>query len=209
MNIKQWMLTVGYALLLVGVDWMLPDVVLTPLLSLCFLMVISLRWSTFACTVAAAIFSLAVFVSLWEYPLLRLIIRQLGFFVGSAIAILLSHYRAKEKENREMMEEIIHHTDVPMIVADIAGTVLCANQAAIDCIPEGERPVLGQTFQDVFLAQLPPGQAMQQFTDSFLHAHNMPWELQIIGTEDLLPASRTVIGKGRNKMLLVYFLQPT
>ena len=166
-SLRAFLLTVGFGIFFLLADSLLGDVVITPLLGLCWLMIAATRvaWKTVA--LLTAVLCVFVVVSLADEGVAKLLVRTTSFLLGGGLAIAFSHARERQIQELGSAQVILRGMPFPLVAADVTGEIVVVSDEALRMIPKSLHPVLGHSFSDVFMGNLPPGHAMKIYFDWF------------------------------------------
>jgi len=205
-SLRALLLTVGFGILFLLADSLLGDVVITPLLGLCWLMIAATRvaWKTVAWQ--TAVLCVFVVVSLADEGVAKLLVRTTSFLLGGGLAIAFSHARERQIQALESAQAILRGLPFPLVAADVTGQILVVSDEALQMIPASLHPVLGHSFSDVFMGNLPPGHAMKIYFDWFNREGGHSEALFFVDRPgEPLGAKLLATGKATARLLVVTF----
>ena len=161
------LLTIAFGFVSLLIDAHFGNVILTPFLSLTWLMWMARtqEWKE----VTAIFLTLACFVvfSLIGENAITIAVRTSGFCLTGTLAVAFSRARQRAEDALASTHAIIRAIPTPIVVADLTGSIVTASDQAGKFLPQEFQPVVGHSFADVFLGHLPPGRAMKTYLDWF------------------------------------------
>ena len=193
----------GFGMLCLVLEHFLMDVTLTPFFSLCFLMWTATRRRSSMVFFSACVLLGFVILSLREQTWGNTILRIGSFCVGSGLAIAYSQARQRSLHALATARSIIQSIPMPIVAADSTGTIVSVSDNLMKLVFADFYPVVGHSFPDVFMKNLPPGEAMRQFFDMFQSNAPFPEGLYLgPGGTVVLPAKFQITGFGRDRLLI-------
>ena len=194
----------AFGMLCLALEYFLMDVTLTPFFRLCFLMWTAIRGRSGMVILSACVLLGFVILSLNEQTWGNTILRIGSFCVGSGLAIAYSQARQRSLYALATARSIIQSLPMPIVATDSTGTVVSVSDNLMKLVFEDFYPVVGHSFPDVFMKNLPPGAAMRQFFDMFQPNASFPEALYLgQGGTVVLPAKFQITGFGRDRLLIV------
>jgi len=195
-HIQGLFFTVGFGIFCLFADAHLGDVVLTPLLGLCWLLVAATRFHWKTVLLLAVVFTLFVIASLAGQGPAKMVVRIASFLVGSGLAIAFSRARERYIHALGFAHAILQGIPIPVVAADVTGQIVVVSNEAIKMIPASLHPASGHSFADVFMGNLPPGHAMKVYLDWFYRegAHS---EVLFFRERPAAPIGARVLSTGR------------
>lgn len=201
---KHLLLAVLFGFFCLAADTYFSDIIITPLLGLCWLMLIArnVGWKT----VATVFLILIVFVvaSLAGLSAGRILVRTGSFVLAGAMVVAFSKTRQTSLDALSTAHAIIRATPNAMIAADMTGSIVAASDAALTLMPDDFIPLIGHSFADVLLGHLPPGRAMKRYLDWFQAEGARYEELHVRGEIAVASVRARILttGEGRNRLLV-------
>jgi hypothetical protein len=193
----------GFGVFCLAAEYFLMDVTLTPFFSLCFLMWTATRRSSAMVFFSACVLLGFVILSLREQTWGNTILRIGSFCVGSSLAIAYSQARQRSLHALATARSIIQSLPMPIVAADSTGTIVSVSDNLMKLVFADFYPVVGHSFPDVFMKNLPPGEAMRQFFNMFQSKAHFPEGLYLgPGGKVLLPAKFQITGFGQDRLLI-------
>jgi PAS domain-containing protein len=181
----------------------LNDITLTPFFSLCFLMWQASRRPAFAVLISAVVLLLFVLFSLRNQSPGNISLRIGSFCVGSSLAFAYARARQQSLQSLATSRAIVQSLPVPVVAADSTGAIVAVSDNLLKLISADFQPVVGHSFPDVFMRNLPPGVAMKRYFDFFQQTSNYPKGLYLELQGSLfLPATFQTTGFGKDRLLL-------
>lgn len=202
MELRRFVLVLGFGLAVSVIDYFILDVVLAPLFSLLFLFFVSMRWKPLACAYAGVVLLCVVVCAFWGMEIQRIAVRSSTFGVGIVLAVSASRMRLQAEKKTKMASDIFDLCPLPMIVSDFTGAIRNVNKTLAKMLPKDSCSIIGQTFSDVFLVQYPPGVAMETYCENFIDEKYKDIDLQIISGRRF-SGSCYFVGEGRNREMLI------
>ena len=188
-----------------ALEHFLMDVTLTPFFSLCFLMWTAIRGRSSMVILSACVLLGFVILSLNEQTWGNTILRIGSFCVGSGLAIAYSQARQRSAHALATARSIVQSLPMPIVATDSTGTIVSVSDNLMKLVLADFYPVIGHSFPDVFMTNLPPGEAMRQFFDMFQSKAPFPEGLYLgPGGTVVLPAKFQITGFGRDRLLITY-----
>lgn len=194
----------GFGMLCLAAEHFLMEVTLTPFFSLCFLMWLAIRGRSSMVILSACVLLGFVILSLKGQTWGNTILRIGSFCVGSGLAIAYSQARQRSAHALATARSIVQSLPMPIVATDSTGTIVSVSDNLMKLVFEDFYPVVGHSFPDVFMRNLPPGAAMRQFFDMFQPNASFPEALYLgQGGKVVLPAKFQITGFGRDRLLIV------
>ena len=201
---KHILFAVVFGFLCLAADTYFPDIIITPLLGLCWLMLIArnVSWKTVAAVSLVLIFF--VVVSLVGLSVGRILVRSGSFVLAAGMVVAFSKLRETSLDALSTAHAIIRATPNAMIAADMTGSIVAASDAAMSFMPDDFTPLIGHSFADVLLGHLPPGRAMKRYLDWFQAEGVRHEELHVRGGIIVASVRARILatGEGRNRLLV-------
>ena len=193
----------AFGMLCLALEYFLMDVTLTPFFSLCFLMWTAIRGRSGMVILSACVLLGFVILSLNEQTWGNTILRIGSFCVGSGLAIAYSQARQRSAHALATARSIVQSLPMPIVATDFTGAIVSVSDNLMRLVSEEFYPVVGHSFPDVFMRNLPPGAAMRKFFDMFQSNASFPEALYLgPGGTVVLPAKFQITGFGRDRLLI-------
>ena len=162
-NVYVILASILYGIAVVWTNSVHPDVILTPLLGLWWLLVAALYRPPQEVAIMALMLLLFSIFSILHERHHAIYVRITSFCVSSALAILLAQQRIKFQTVRSKMTHIIESLPVAIVAANRRGTIIAASDNAKLLAGENFQPLIGHVFADVFIGSMLPAAAFQEF----------------------------------------------
>jgi len=196
---------VGFGVFCLAAEYFFKDVTLTPFFGLCFLIWTAARRSSAMVFFSACVLLGFVILSLNEQTWGNTILRIGSFCVGSGLAIAYSQARQRSAHALATARSIVQSLPMPIVATDFTGAIVSVSDNLMKLVSEDFYPVVGHSFPDVFMRNLPPGAAMRKFFDMFQSNASFPEGLYLgPGGTVVLPAKFQITGFGRDRLLITY-----
>jgi len=197
------LLAVGVGLLCLAADSVLNDIIVTPLLSLCWLMILALKADWKRVVTAFAILAIFVAFSFSGRNASVIFVRTSSFALAGMLAAAFSRARQRSISALASAHAIIRGNPTPMIAADMTGAIVAFSDETLALLSPDFIPIIGHSFADVFMGNLTPGRAMKKYLDWF-HQDGSQDELLFLRGQNELPLSARIltIGEGRDRLLV-------
>ena len=193
----------GFGMFCLAGEYFLRDVTLTPFFSLCFLMWMATQRKSALVFFSACVLLGFVIVSLKEQTLGNTILRIGSFCVGSGLAIAYSQARQRSLQALETARSIVQSLPMPIVASDCTGAIVAVSDKLMKLLSDEFYPVVGHSFPDVFMRNLPPGVAMRRFFDMFQSNASFPEGLHLgQGGKMEIPAKFQITGFGQDRLLI-------
>jgi len=191
-----------------------PEVTLTPFLSIFCLMCMAFFYSPVVVAMAAAIFSCGVFYSFLGFGNampdephnnLFILVRLAGFVISSAVAVLFSLFRQKAFYAQELTAAILSSLPIPVLITDATGVVSMSNQEMQRRLNMRQSQVFGKTWASLVMAMQDEGQATRTYIEIFAKSSttgvDVPLRLAGNPSKDV-PGRLLCIGKGERRLMV-------
>lgn len=200
---KNVLLAILIGSLCLAADSFLGDVILTPLLALCWLMWVARNSAWEEVTAVFCVLAVFVATSLMGQDLGRILVRTGSFTLAGCLAVAFSRARQRSTDALASAHAIIRSTPTPMVAADMTGAIVAASDETAEILPADFTPLIGHSFADVFLGHLPPGRAMKKYLDWF-HLAGTRDELLYLRGQPETPIHARILttGEGRDRLLV-------
>ena len=193
----------GFGVFCLAAEYFFKDVTLTPFFGMCFLIWTAARRSSAMVVFSACVLLGFVILSLREHTWENTILRIGSFCVGSSLAIVYSQARQRTLHALATARSIVQSLPIPIVAADSNGTIVSVSDNLMNLVFSDFYPVVGHSFPDVFMKNLPPGEAMRQFFDMFQSKAPFPEKLYLgPGGKVALPAKFQITGFGQDRLLI-------
>jgi len=196
-------LTITFGFISLLIDAHFENVILTPFLSLTWLMWMARTQGWKQVTVIFIVLACFVVFSLIGENALTIVVRASGFCLTGTLAVAFSRARQRAEDTLASTHAIIRAIPTPIVVADMTGSIVAASDEIERFVSKEFQPVVGHSFADVFLGHLPPGRAMKKYLDWF-HMEGTRDENLYLRSEPHVPilASILTTGEGGNRLLV-------
>lgn len=171
-----------YGLVVLIVDREFGDIVVTPLLSLSWLLVLAFFRRPYEVLVISVIFWIFVIASLWDQTQAVLIVRSISFFMSSMIAIMFSVYKNKSADRLHQVTRVIQSVPAVVVASDSNGTIIAASALTEASVSADYRPLLGQALPDILLSHLHPTTAIITYREWFRKEGSFDCEICLPGS---------------------------
>lgn len=204
-TLTVYLLSLVYGIVVVLFDRVFGDVVVTPLLSLSWLMVLAFfRRPKDVIVISLILWSLVV-VSLWDQKFALLLVRCGSFLVSSLMAVLFSVYRNNSIDRFHQVTRVIQFVPAVVVASDTNGTIIAASNLAESSVSADYQPLVGQAFPDVLLSHLHPTSAIRTYREWFQREGSFACEICLPGSlREYHEATVECSGSGSLRILLVF-----
>ena len=200
---KNIFLAIAVGLLCLTIDAYFQNVILTPFLALSWVMWTAHTDDWKSVTGVFAVLLVFVVISLFGQNIVTIAVRTSSFLLAGSLAVAFSRARQRSLDTLASARAIIRAIPMPIVVADMTGSIVTASDEVVGFMPEEFRPVIDHSFADVFLGHLPPGRAMKRYLDWF---HMTGTREEVLYLRDRpqtpIPASILTTGEGRDRLLV-------
>jgi PAS domain-containing protein len=199
------------------IDPLDPTTVSTPFCLGIVLMGLSLRQSlTLVVTTSVVYFVLTIYalVTFHQYitthvhtsahPLFWLFQRSGLFLVLCMLAIYLTHYRTETERILTRFRAILGKLPSPVIISDVAGNIVFANEAVSSIFNQAAAEVLGKSYFDFVLTEAMKGHSIRSYFELFEADTNGTLELETtpFGRKNKKSAQIICLGTGPNRIMI-------
>lgn len=186
------------------------DVILTPLVALCWLMWVARNNDWKQVTLVFCVLTVFVAISLLGQNFGRIAVRTGSFLLAGSLAVAFSRARQRAMDTLASARAIICAVPTPIVVADLTGAITAASDESTALLPKDFAPLIGHSFADVFLGHLPPGKAMKMYLDWF-HMEGTRDEMLYLRGQASAPIHARILttGEGRDRLLVAAIQKPT
>ena len=152
------------------------SIIVTPMLSTIFMLMLSLRLEPARLLPFVVAFNGAIFYSLhYMQPFdgansthwIRLGLRIASFSIAATLAVLFSKYRCKAKEQLDQTMKIIISMPMPVVISDALGAVIFANDEASDFMHLSREKLQASNYIELFMRHQDEGTAMREYIKFF------------------------------------------
>ena len=170
------LLPVLFAVVVLYFEQETPDIIVAPMLSTTFLLLLSFYLEPLYLLPFVVAFIGVIYCSLrFMQPFdveratdwIRLSLRLTGFCFASALAVLFSKYRCKAKIQQDQMVEIIISMPIPVVISDAIGMVIFANDEMADFMGVPREQIEGMSYLRLFMAHMDEGTVMRDYIKFF------------------------------------------
>jgi hypothetical protein len=205
---KVYLLSLVYGLIVLFLDREFGDVVVTPLLSLSWLLIIAFFLRPNDVLVISAIFWIFVIASLWDQTQEVLIVRSISFFISSLIAIMFSVYKKKSVDRFYQITRVIQSVPAIVVASDSNGTIIAASALAEASVSADYRPLLGHALPDILLSHLHPTKAIMTYREWFQKEGSFDCEICLPGSVGECHQATVECSGSASLRILVVFVKP-
>lgn len=180
-------------------------VVVTPLMTLSWLLVLGFLRRPHEVLIVSIFFWILVVASLWDQTLAALTVRSISFLLSSMIAVMFSDYKKKSADRFHQVTRVIQSVPAVVVASDANGTIIAASSVAEASVSEDYRPLLGQALPDILLSHLHPTTALLTYREWFRKEGVFDCEICLPGSADEChQASAECSGSGSLRILVVF-----
>lgn len=206
---KWYAATLAIATASFAVDQAWQKAAITPLIGICWIMAVSSACDRRVLVRTALIFFFFVVASLTSQDTGRLVVRSMSYTAGCIIAYLYAGARINTLRLLGQMKEIISKAPVALVAADHMGCIISASEELRTLMGEDYRNLEGQSFPDMVMCGIPPGEAMRQYIELFSRSGERDFRFSLRGRLGTSFEGRVnCCGEGKHRMLIASIHDP-